>query len=114
MKPMRKLLPYLRPYRWHMLLVIVSAGIITGLNLLNPWLVRELVQIIRSESSGTETGDTAMSRVMTLATILVVAFVARAIFRYFYLYVAHIMAYSFVGDVRVIVYAHLQRLSARF
>jgi ATP-binding cassette, subfamily B, bacterial len=109
MKPMRKLLPYLRPYRWHMLLVIVSAGIITGLNLVNPWLVRELVQIIR-----TETGDTAMSRVISLAAALVVAFIARAIFRFFYLYVAHIMAYSFVGDLRVIVYSHLQRLSARF
>jgi ATP-binding cassette subfamily B protein/subfamily B ATP-binding cassette protein MsbA len=109
MKYMRKLLPHLRPYRWHMLLVIVSAGIITGLNLVNPWLVRELVQIIRTES-----GDTAMSRVVSLAAALVVAFIARAIFRFFYLYVAHIMAYSFVGDMRVAVYAHLQRLSARF
>lgn len=109
MKYMRKLLPHLRPYRWHMLLVIVSAGIITGLNLVNPWLVRELVQIIRTES-----GDTAMSRVVSLAAALVVAFIARAVFRFFYLYVAHIMAYSFVGDMRVAVYAHLQRLSARF
>lgn len=109
MKYMRKLLPHLRPYRWHMLLVIISAGIITALNLVNPWLVRELVQIIRTES-----GDTAMNRVVMLAAALVVAFIARAIFRFFYLYVAHIMAYSFVGDLRVSVYAHLQRLSARF
>ena len=46
--------------------------------------------------------------------ILVVVFIARAIFRFLYSYIAHIMAYSFVNDLRVALYAHLQRLSARF
>jgi uncharacterized protein YjgD (DUF1641 family) len=34
--------------------------------------------------------------------------------RYLYLYIAHVMAYSFVSDLRVAVYDHLQHLSARF
>lgn len=106
---MRRLFPFLRQYRWHMLLVIVSAGTITALNLVNPWLIRELVQIIRIEN-----GEDARSRVVTLAVMLVGVFILRAIFRFLYSYVAHIMAYSFVGDLRVAVYAHLQRLSARF
>ncbi len=105
----RRLFPFLRPYRWHMLIVILSAGGITAMNLFNPWLVRELVQIIRVER-----GDAAVSRVSTLAVILVIVFVARALFRFLYSYVAHIMAYSFVNDLRVALYAHLQRLSARF
>ncbi|MEP7291892.1 MAG: ABC transporter ATP-binding protein [Chloroflexota bacterium] len=105
----RRLFPFLRPYRWHMLVVIVSALGITTMNLVNPWLVRELVQIIRTES-----GDTATSRVVSLAAILVVVFVIRAGFRFMYQYIAHIMAYSFVNDLRVALYAHLQRLSARF
>lgn len=105
----RRLFPFLRPYRWHMLVVIISALGITSMNLINPWLVRELVQIIR-----TETGDAAINRVTSLAVILVVVFVARALFRFLYAYIAHIMAYSFVNDLRVALYAHLQRLSARF
>lgn len=109
MHALRKLLTYLRPYRWHMLVVILSASGITLMNLVNPWLVRELVQIIR-----TETADAATNRVITLGIILVVVFAARAICRFLYSYLAHVMAYSFVGDMRVIVYNHMQRLSARF
>lgn len=109
MQALLKLAPYFRSYRWYMVIVIVSAGAITALNLANPWLVRELVSIIR-----TETGDAATNRVVNLGLILIVIFIARAIARYMYLYLAHIMAYSFVGDLRVILYTHLQRLSSRF
>jgi ABC-type multidrug transport system fused ATPase/permease subunit len=109
MAALRKLYPYLRPYRWHMVVVIVAAAGITAANLVNPWLVRELVQIIR-----VETGDAATERVISLAVILLVVFVVRSVFRFLYSYVAHVMAYSFVGDLRVAVYSHLQKLSARF
>ena len=54
MESFRTLWPYLRPYRWYMLIVIFASGGITAMNLVNPWLVRELVQIIR-----TEKGDAA-------------------------------------------------------
>jgi ABC-type multidrug transport system fused ATPase/permease subunit len=105
----RRLFPFLRQYRWHMIIVIISSGVITAMNLINPWLVRELVQIIR-----TETGDAAVRRVITLAVLLLVVFILRSIFRFLYSYIAHVMAYSFVGTLRVAVYNHLQQLSARF
>src|SRR5262245_49663931 len=105
----RRLLPYLRAYRWHMLVVILASTGITAINLINPWLIRELVQIIR-----TQTGASAQNRVMTLAVILVAAFVVRAVFRFLYLYIAHVMAYNFVDSLRVALYNHLQQLSARF
>lgn len=109
MHALRKLLPHLRQYRLHMLVVIFSAIGITAMNLVHPWLMRELVQIIR-----TETGDAAVQRVMTLAVVLLAAYIARAAFRFLYSYIAHVMAYSFVGELRVTVYKHLQQLSARF
>lgn len=109
MQSLRKLLPYLRPYRWYMVVVIFASAGITAMNLVNPWLVRELIQMIRVQES-----DDAMNRVVTLAVVLVVVFVVRALCRFMYGYLAHIMAYSFVNDLRVALYAHLQRLSARF
>jgi ABC-type multidrug transport system fused ATPase/permease subunit len=109
MASLRKLLPYLMPYRWHMLVVILASGGITTMNLINPWLVRELVQIVR-----TERGGAAVTRITTLAAVLIVVFVCRAACRFLYSYIAHVMAWSFVGDMRVVVYSHLQRLSARF
>ncbi len=105
----RRLLPFLRPYRRHMLVVIVSATAITAVNLINPWMVRELIQNIRVDA-----GDAAVRRIIQLAAILLVIFIVRAACRYLYLYIAHVMAYSFVSDLRVAVYDHLQHLSARF
>src|SRR5664279_956534 len=105
----RRLLPYLRQYRWHMVVVIFSAVGITTMSMIYPWLMRELVQIIR-----TETVETATGHVIALVVILVAAYIARAVFRFLYMYIAHIVAYNFVGDLRVIVYNHLQQLSSRF
>ncbi len=105
----RRLLPYLRVYRWHMLVVILSAAGITAVNLINPWLVRELIQNIRVDA-----GDEAVNHIIQLAMVLLGVFILRAVLRYLYLYIAHVMAYSFVGDMRVAVYDHLQQLSARF
>ncbi|MBX3085200.1 MAG: ABC transporter ATP-binding protein [Anaerolineae bacterium] len=109
MQSIRSLLPYLRPYRWYMLVVILSAAGITAMNLVNPWLVRELIQLIRTDQPAT-----AMERVIQLAVVLVVVFIVRSVCRYLYAYLAHIMAYRFVNDLRIALYAHLQHLSARF
>jgi ABC-type multidrug transport system fused ATPase/permease subunit len=109
MASLRRLLPYLRPYRWYMIVVVLASAGITAMNLVNPWLVRELVQIIR-----TETGDAASSRIITLGAILVAVFAARSVCRFLTSYLAHVMAYSFVSDLRVVLYNHMQRLSARF
>lgn len=92
-----------------MLVVILSAAAITAVNLINPWLVRELIQNIRVDA-----GSDAVNRIIQLALILFAVFVIRAICRFLYLYIAHVMAYSFVSDLRVAVYDHLQHLSARF
>lgn len=105
----RRLLPYLRQYRWHMLVVILASCGITIANLVNPWLVRELVQIIRTESA-----ESAPGHILSIAAVLVAVFAARAVFRFLYSYIAHVMAYGFIGDMRVIVYNHLQQLSSRF
>ena len=66
------------------------------MNLVNPWLVRELIQIIRVEQPAA-----AASRVTLLALVLVVVFITRSLCRFLYAYISHIMAYSFVNTLRV-------------
>src|SRR5579871_5933390 len=103
MYPLRRLLPYLRPYRWYMITVIVASIGITAMNLLNPLIIRQLVNIVGS----TTTISSADRQILTLALFLIGIFTLRAIFRFFYAYLAHVMAYKFVDDLRVILYNHL-------
>jgi ABC-type multidrug transport system fused ATPase/permease subunit len=51
-RSLSKLLPYLRPYRWHILLVVSCALGATAMMLAGPWLIRDLVRIIATESQG--------------------------------------------------------------
>jgi ATP-binding cassette, subfamily B, bacterial len=111
MKPILELWPYLKRYRLHMLIVILSTLGVTAVNLVNPWLVRSLVQIISDSNSDKVTILDAIAR-LTLGLIAI--FLLRAVFRFLTSYIAHVMAWNFVNDLRVALYGHLQHLSPRF
>ena len=108
-----KLLPYLRPYRWHMALVVLCALGATAMMLAGPWLIRDLVRIIAAESGG---GDwsAAVGPVSWLTLGLVASFLLRAGFLFLVGYAAHIVAWSYVRDLTVSLYEHLQRQSLNY
>ena len=105
-----KLLPYLRPYRWHMLLVVFCALGATAMMLAGPWLIRDLIRIIAAESQGGGWKQ-AGGPVSWLTLGLVASFLLRAAFLFLMGYVAHIVAWSYVRDLTVALYEHLQRQS---
>ena len=109
MPSFRRLLPYLRRYSWQLSAVLASAIGLTFLNLLHPLLIRSLIHVVRSQS-----GQGAIRKVMLLGLSLAGLFSVRVLFRFVYMYLGHKLAYSFVGDMRVLLYEHLQKLSARF
>lgn len=55
-----------------------------------------------------------MSEIRTLALILSVLYVSRALFTFFYRYLSHLAAWRLVAEMRVIVYNHLQKLSMSY
>ena len=110
MHSLSKLLPYLRPYRWHILLVVLCAFGATAMMLAGPWLIRDLVRIIAAESQGGGWKEVVGS-VSWLTLGLVASFLLRAGFLFLVGYVAHIVAWSYVRDLTVALYEHLQRQS---
>ncbi|MFN8418596.1 MAG: hypothetical protein U0528_05035 [Anaerolineae bacterium] len=96
MHSLRKLLPYLRPYRWYMLVVILASAGITAMNLVNPWLVRELVQMVRIGQI-----DTGMDRVITMAALLVGIFHPPRHLPLLVRPFSIMLSYNFVSDLRV-------------
>ena len=94
MKAFLKLLPNLRPYRWQMGIVILSTLGVTAMSLVTPWLIRELIRIIRT--AGTEESGRALS---WLAAGLLVAYLLQSLCRYLSSYVAHYVAWNFVSDM---------------
>lgn len=111
MKSLRKLRPFLKPYRWHMLVVILATLGVTVTNLIHPWLIRSLIQLVTDQASSQEA---ALQTVTTLAVVLLIVFLLRSLSAFLKSYISHVMAWRVVSDVRVALYGHLQRLSPRF
>ena len=68
MKSFRNLLPYLRTYRLHMIVVIITTIGLTAMNLVNPWLIRSLVGVI--DNADTSSGTQVIDQIGQLALIL--------------------------------------------
>src|SRR5689334_1481274 len=106
MKSLQPLFPYIKPYRWKMLLVIVSSLVMTGTTLVSPLIIREVVRDLQSPER--------LASIQGFAFILLLLYVLRAGGQYVKGYIAHIVAWNIVSDVQAAVYEHLQTLSPRF
>lgn len=94
---------------WRYLIIAgISLIAIAVFNLITPWKVRELVDILSTEDSN------KMETIRNIAIVLTIAYIARAFFSYINRYYSHVAAWRLVEDLRVIVYERLQKLSLSF
>ena len=110
MRALRKLLPFLKPHRLHVAVVFLCAVGATATNLAGPWFIRSLIGLLEGGEGWSAVGQEISWLVLALAG----AFVFRAGFVFLVGYLAHIVAWSFVSDVTVALYDHLQRQSLRY
>src|SRR5688572_26338405 len=106
MKSLHTLYPYIKPYRWKMLLVILSSLAMTATSLISPLVIREVVRDLQNPER--------LPLIQGLALLLLTLFLVRAGGQYMKGYYAHIAAWNIVSDVQAAVYEHLQTLSPSF
>ncbi len=105
-KQLIRLIKYAKRYWGYLILAGISLIAITALNLVSPWLIKELVNLLTDKmDSGT------MLSIRNMAIILGITYVVRILFRYLNNYYNHVAAWKLVADMRVRVYDHLQKLS---
>lgn len=108
MKCLKRLLKVAHPYWGLLILVCLSTIIMTGLNLIVPWLLRDLTAGLTGEEV------ISIEHIYKLGLILIFAYLARMGLRYFTSYYSHVVAWNVVELMRVKVYSHLQKLSLKF
>ncbi len=109
MSVFRRMLHEAKPYRGYLLVAAFSTLMIAGLNLVAPWLIRDLTAIL---TGGFD--ELAMRAITRIALILTATYVLRAGFRFMSNYFAHVGAWRLVTAIRVKLYDHLQHLSLRY
>lgn len=91
-------------------LFIAVAGIIGAalLNLVTPDIVRRLTASLSLD------GNMTTDLLLTFVAVLAGAYLARAFCRFISMYVSHLAAWRFVGELTLMVYGKLQQLSLRY
>ncbi len=105
----KRMLRIAAPYRFLLIIAGFSTVAITGLNLVAPWLVRDLTNILTGEMD-----ESTMNAISRIAIILAATYGGRVLFRFASNYFAHLAAWRLVTDMRVSLYDHLQKLSLSF
>ncbi|MFW5718214.1 MAG: ABC transporter ATP-binding protein [Spirochaetota bacterium] len=90
-------------------LTVVSMFLLVGVQLIAPWLVREMIGEL---TNGIAAGG--YRRIGTLALAALGVYALRGFLTFVRSYMAHVAGWNVVADVRADAYAHLQKLSLRY
>jgi ATP-binding cassette subfamily B protein/subfamily B ATP-binding cassette protein MsbA len=110
MKTARFVLDYAKANTIPLALTVGSMILLVGLQLLAPWIVRDMIATVTDPEAGAE----AVDQVSRLALLALVVYIVRGGLRFVRSYMAHVAGWNVVADVRSDIYRHLQRLSLRF
>ncbi len=101
-----RLLGYLRPYGWRVALAYGSMFAVIGLNLIVPWIVRDVID------RGLARGDRPF--LLVAAGLIMGIALVRAVFGGLQMYFGEWLSFRVAYDLRNAIYRHLQRLSFSF
>ena len=110
MKPFKFVFRFTGKYTRVLLITVLSMLLLVGVQLLAPWIVRTLVDVVTDP--GVSAAD--LGKITRLALLTLVVYLVRTGLQFTRSYMAHVAGWSVVADVRAAVYEHLQRLSLRF
>lgn len=103
---MKRLLKYLRPYRWHVLLGILLSIVVSGMEAVRPYFTKIAVDL--NIANGDRHG-LLMTALMFLAVLIL-----RGVIQYFNAYLTQWIGQKTIFDLRMEVFTHLQHLGLRF
>lgn len=102
----RRLISYLKPYKGPMAIATTALLLGSGIGLIFPLLVQNLVNTVLAQGS--------LIQLAQITLVLIGVFLIRAVFYYFQTYWLSYVGERIIVDLRTEIYQHLQLLSVRF
>ncbi len=103
---MRRLLRYLKPYRWHVVLGITLSIAVSAMEAVRPYFTKVAVDVNIAEKDP--------QGLLTTTLLFFGVMVVRGIVQYFNAYLTQWIGQRTIFDLRMEVFEHLQRLGLRF
>lgn len=103
--------PFLQPYRWRIALVFASVLGTTLAGLASPWLVRNLVRVLRTADGD---ANAARNGVIITALLLLLTYGVRSVCQFINFHHSHVVAWNVLHDLRTTLYDKLQFFSPAY
>lgn len=103
---MKRLLTYLRPYRWYVVLGILMSIVVSGMEAVRPWFTKHAVDV--NIAQGDKEG------LLITALLFLGVLIVRSLIQYLNTYLTHWIGQRAIFDLRMQLYEHLQRLGLKF
>ncbi|HEV8538934.1 MAG TPA: ABC transporter ATP-binding protein [Bacteroidota bacterium] len=103
---MKRLIRYLKPYKWYVVLGILSSVAVSGLEAVRPWFTKHAVDVNIAQHDKQGLLVTALSFLGVL--------IVRAAIQYVNAYLTQWIGQKTILDLRMEVFTHLQRLGMKF
>lgn len=110
LRQLRRLFGYTRPYRWQLLVGIISVAVASGLGFVFPALAGQLF----NTAFAAEAGGFDPSSLNQIFYVLIAIFVLQGVFNFLRVYNLALVGEGVVADLRKHLYQHLLGLSNRF
>lgn len=111
MKELKVLSRFIKPYRWYVALATLCMVTVTIMNMVGPWMIRNLIKTVTEGVSG---GKNSIGQINTLAAIVITVYIIRAISQFGCDYISHFAAWNMLKEIRQYLYDHIQKLSLRY
>lgn len=103
---MKRLIKYLKPYRWHVVLGIFLSVIVSGMEAVRPWFTKYAVD--------TNIANNDQHGLLITAIAFLGLLVIRGLVQYASAYLTQWIGQKTIFDLRMQVFTHLQNLSIKF
>ncbi|AUS96030.1 ABC transporter permease [Clostridium thermosuccinogenes] len=110
MKELKALLHFAKPYKWYIALATLCMITVTAMNMVAPWMIRNIVKIITDGPSN----QIDMKQVTILALTALAAYLIRAASQFGSDYISHYSAWYILNDIRRYMYEHMQKLPLKY
>ncbi len=105
-KLMKRIIRYLKPYRWHVVLGIVMSVLVSGLEAVRPWFTKHAVDV--------DIANNDAEGLLRTALLFFAVLVVRGLIQYGSAYLTQWVGQHTIFDLRMQLFSHMQKLGIRF
>lgn len=114
MRELKALMRFIKPYRWLMVFATFCMVMVTAMNMIGPWIIKNLIKTVTDGVAGGISADNSIRSINLLTLTVIIVYLLRAASQFGCDYLSHYAVWNILKEIRQYLYDHMQKLSLRY